>query len=336
MARPPSTTVGRGFIPRRGDGASAIDHRRAGVHPPPPVTRSLLQELRHLVPERAGLGVRLLAGEGREAFEELLLLLGEVRRRLDRDAHVLVAALAAAQGRDALAAQPEDLTRLRTGRDLHRHRAVEGGHVDLGAERRLRKADGHLADDLGLLAPEDRVLAHLHHDVQVAGGGAGLRCWLALAGELEAGPGVDARRHLHLDLGLLPRHAGAAATGALLEHHPPGTAAVVAGAADGEEALLQPDLPGAAAGRARARLGAGLRARALARLAAVRARDADAGVRPEGCFLERDLEVVAQVRAARPPPRPAPAPEHLAEDVAEDVVDGGAGGAAGEATLKRV
>src|ERR1700674_3373985 len=300
MARPPSTTVGRGFIPRRGDGASAIDHRRAGVHPPPPVTRSLLQELRHLVPERAGLGVRLLAGEGREAFEELLLLLGEVRRRLDRDAHVLVAALAAAQGRDALAAQPEDLTRLRTGRDLHRHRAVEGGHVDLGAERRLRKADGHLADDLGLLAPEDRVLAHLHHDVQVAGGGAGLRCWLALAGELEAGPGGDARRHLHLDPPLPPRH------------------------------------PGPAAGRARARLGAGLRARALARLAAVRARDADAGVRPEGCFLERDLEVVAQVRAARPPPRPAPAPEHLAEDVAEDVVDGGAGGAAGEATLKRV
>ena len=174
---------------------------RPGTYAPP----LLPQDVRDLVPEAPRLRVRLLAGDRGEPLEQLALLLREVRRRLDRDAHVLVAAAAAAERGDALPLQPEHLPALRAGRDLELRRAVERRHVDRRAERRLRERDRHLAEDLGVLAREDRVLAHLQHDVEVAGRAARDRRGLALAGELEARAGVDARRDLHLDGGLLAR-----------------------------------------------------------------------------------------------------------------------------------
>ena len=64
-------------------------------------------------------------------------------------------------------------------------------HVDLGAERRLREADRHLADDVVAVAGEERVLAHVQDDVEVAGGAA-VAPRFALAAQLQARAGVDA------------------------------------------------------------------------------------------------------------------------------------------------
>src|SRR5438046_3871578 len=78
-------------------------------------------------------------------------------------------------------------------------------------------------------------------------------------------------------------------------------------------------LAGAAAGRAGLRLGAGLRAAARARLARHRGRDAHLRGLAGERLLERDLHVVAQVRAAlAPAAAAAPAAAH-AEQVFEDV-----------------
>src|SRR5258708_31956588 len=100
------------------------------------------EQLLHLREERLRLRMSVLAGDGREALEQLALLLGEAGRHLDGHAHVLVAALVAVQVRDALAAQPEDLSALRARGDLHLHLAVQRRHFDGGAERGLGEADG--------------------------------------------------------------------------------------------------------------------------------------------------------------------------------------------------
>src|SRR5512138_1420320 len=66
-----------------------------------PLPGLLPQEILDLLPEGPGLRVRLLAGDRGEPLEQLALLLREVRRRLDEDAHVLVAPAASLQRRDA-------------------------------------------------------------------------------------------------------------------------------------------------------------------------------------------------------------------------------------------
>ena len=142
------------------------------------------------------------------------------------------------------------------------------------------KESGHLAEDLGLLALEDagaRGRGPPRRGRRAAPpAGAGL----ALAGELEPGAGVDAGRDLHLDAGLLAHRAGAAAGRAAVRDDAPGAAAVVAGPGDGEEALGEPELAGAAAGGAGPRAGAGLGAACRGRCSQrLGAGDGDAGRR---------------------------------------------------------
>ena len=95
----------------------------------------------------------------------------------------------------------------------------------------------------------------------------------------------------------------------------------MAGALDGEEALLGPQPAAAMAGRALLRLGAGLRAAAVAGLAGDRARHPHRGFGAAIGLLERDLEVEAQILAAHVGASAAAAlaagAEHLLEDVAE-------------------
>ena len=88
---------------------------------------------------------------------------------------------------------------------------------------------------------------------------------------------------------------------------------------DREESLLHAHLAVAAARRAADGLRAGLGAGAVARLALLQRRNADLGFGAARGFLERDLEVVAQIGAAIDVRAAAAAAEDVAEDVAERV-----------------
>src|SRR5207302_10348212 len=168
------------------------------------------------------------------------------------------------------------------------------------------------ADDLGVLADEDRVLLHMHDDVEIAGRTAALTR-LAFAGQLEPRAGVDAGRHFdgqhtfRLDL------ARAAAGRARIGDDLPGALAVTARARDLEEPLRHPQLTRAVAGGARLGAGAGFRARAVAGRALLVPRDLDLGLAAERGLGEADLEVVAEVAPALlAAPRAAALPEDLA------------------------
>jgi hypothetical protein len=94
----------------------------------------------------------------------------------------------------------------------------------------------------------------------------------------------------------------------------------VAGALDGEEALLGAQAAAAMAGRALLRLGAGLGAAALAGLTGDRGRHAHRGLGAAVGLLQRDLEIEAQVLAAHvgaPTAAALAGAEHVLEDVAE-------------------
>jgi hypothetical protein len=88
---------------------------------------------------------------------------------------------------------------------------------------------------------------------------------------------------------------------------------------DREKALLHTHLTVPVARRALCRLGAGLRARAFARLALFHRRNADARLGAARGVLERDLEVVAKVGTPKHGGARAPAAEDVAENVAESV-----------------
>ncbi len=86
--------------------------------------------------------------------------------------------------------------------------------------------------------------------------------------------------------------------------------------------LLHADLAGAVAGLAGHDLGVRRGAAALACLAFAERREFDFGVVAEHCLLEIELEVVAQIGAAKDLPPAAPtAAEDVAEHVAEDVAE---------------
>ena len=79
------------------------------------------------------------------------------------------------------------------GRHLQAHFALERGHLDAAAQRRGGEGQRHLAAQVRAVALEDRVFAHLHLDVQIAGRAA-VASGLALACQPHAIAGVDARR----------------------------------------------------------------------------------------------------------------------------------------------
>ncbi len=245
------------------------------------------------------------------------MALGEPDRRLDHHLAEEVSGIARAQPLDALAAQAKDLPGLGLGRHLHLGRAVERRDLDLAAEGGLRKADRHLAVQVVAIALKHPVRPEMDDDVEVAGRSA-VHAGLALAGEANAIALVHAGRNLDRE-GLVALDApGAAARGAGVGHH---LARAVAGRArllDREEALREAHRARAVAGLACLRLRAGFRAGPAARVAGLHRRDADLGLGAARRLLERDLEVVAQVRAAIDRRAAARA---AAEDVAEDVAE---------------
>src|SRR5690606_11250870 len=73
-------------------------------------------------------------------FEDLLLLLGQPGRYMHLDRDQEIAGLARLRA-DALSLDPEGLARWGPGGDLQVDRAVQGRHLDLGAEGSLGEAD---------------------------------------------------------------------------------------------------------------------------------------------------------------------------------------------------
>src|SRR5262249_8083452 len=157
---------------------------------------------------------------------------------------------------------------------LHLHLALDRRHVDLGAERGLREADRDVAHDVVALAPEDRVLADVQHNVEIARRRT-VVALLALAAELETRAGVDSGRDAHAQSLRRTRCARAAAGTACVAQHRAEALTLSARLRDREESLLVADLTAAAAGAARLARFAVARPEAGTRLARNRARNGD-------------------------------------------------------------
>ena len=197
-------------------------------------------------------------------------------------------------------------------------------HHHLAAERRLHHGDRHLAEQVGAVALEERMRLGRDEDVEIARRAAA-RAGLAFARQadaravFDAGGDVDGQRALARDA------AGAAADRARIVDRLAAPAACRAGALDGEETLLRPHAPVAAARRTLARPRAGLGARAGAGFARDRRWQLQARRLAVEGFLERDLHVVAEVRpacraAAAPGGAAAPAAaHHVAEQIVENI-----------------
>src|SRR5262249_3953454 len=147
---------------------------------------------------------------------------------------------------------------LGAGRNIDaRHLAIERRHFDAAAECGLNHRDWHAAVNVGAFALEQLVTAHRQEDVEIACGAAA-RAGLALAGQANARAVLDAGRNGDLERLVAPHAALARAAAAGLVDHLACAVAGMAGALDGEEALLRAQATAAVAGWALLRLGAGL------------------------------------------------------------------------------
>src|SRR4029453_3189706 len=143
------------------EGQGPTQSRRTG----PPA-----QEFPHLAEESGGFRVRLLRRQLLEFVKQFALALGELLGRLYHHLDVHVAVLARAQHRHALAVQTEAPPRLRAFRHLHTSLArIDGGHLELAAERRLHHRDRPAAMQIGAVALEERVRGQREEDVEIAG-----------------------------------------------------------------------------------------------------------------------------------------------------------------------
>ena len=148
--------------------------------------------------------------------------------------------------RHAMAPDPEGAARAGPRGDAQRHRAVEGRHRDRGPQGRLREGEGHGEGEVLAPPPEQLVLAHVHHHVEVT--------WRSIVAPRAAPPldayalaVVDAGGDAHLHPPGTPLDAAAHARRARgLDLHPR-AAADAAGLAEGEQTLvLGGDAPSAA------------------------------------------------------------------------------------------
>src|ERR1700730_527220 len=129
----------------------------------------LAEHLLELVDE--ALGERMVDGlavDAGEFLEQFALARREPPRGLDHHAHELVAAPVSVEVWKALALEPEDLAGLRARLDFQFDLAVERRHVNLRAERGLRKTHRHFDDYVVVLAREQIVLFDVNDDVEVA------------------------------------------------------------------------------------------------------------------------------------------------------------------------
>src|SRR5262245_42689607 len=272
----------------------------------------------HLFEERllgpVGIGrIELFDGHRlRQFLEQVLLFLRQLLRDGDLRDHIEIADAAARDVGHSLAPQLEPRPGLRPRRYLDLVVTDHRRHTDLAAQREHREGDRQLAVEIVAFPVEECMLLHVDDDVEVSRRTAGAAV-LAFAVQAQALPRGDARRNFSGDPALPADASGAAAGLARLADHAARPAAGGAGTRDGEEALLETLLSGGLAVSADFGRAARRRARALARLAGLFARNLDGRLGPGERLLEGDLEVVAQIRA----PLRSTATAASAEDVAE-------------------
>ena len=268
-----------------------------------------------------------------ELLNQLLCAVAERGGHVDLDDADERAAAAAVETRDALVLDGEDRARLRAGRngepDGRRARVrlvgigvrlglSEGGHADLGAERRVRERDVEARHEIGAVALEARVLLDVDLDVEIAGGRAH-RTGHALPGHAEALAGVDAGRERHHHLARLLDGAPALARLARMLDDDALALTLRARRREHDEAAGVRDVAAATTVTAGLGLGAGLGARAAAVVAANGGVDGDLALDAERGLAKGQPGLHAEVAAAGLAPlaatsaaeAPNPPPENI-------------------------
>src|SRR6185312_3396467 len=280
-----------------------------------------------------------LVAQACQAFEQLALLVVELRGGLDLQVDHEVAAHAAAQARDAELGQLHGVHRLGSGLDADLLLAIEGVQLHLRAQGRGRHRNAQRRVQVVALAFEHRMTLDVDLHVEVPGGSAA-GTGLALAGEVDAGACGDAGGDLQL---LAHAFADASLTHALVAGAGQDGSETAAGAAgldrhhlaqEGPDRTLH--LPLAVADRAGLRGGPGLAAAAVAD----RAGDGRLDVEGVDGALDGVLELdgrshqgVAAALRARRRSLGLAATEELLEDIAEAAEPPGSANAAGGAVF---
>ena len=172
-----------------------------------------------------------------------------------------------AQGGNAFPAKTENLSRLGSLGNCKNLFAVQGGHIDLVAQGRLNKGDGHLTDDVGVVAPEKVVRRHMDENVEIAGGAA-VSAGLAFTGQPQPGAVVHPGRNFDGDFfGNLDQPV-APALSAGMGNGLAASLAIRTGCANGEKTLAAAHLTRALAVGAGFGIGSGLAAFSFAGIAA--------------------------------------------------------------------
>src|SRR5471030_714070 len=240
--------------------------------------------------------------------------------------HIKVPGNARAQPLDTLATQPERLARLRAFRHGETRAAGQRRHFDLTAKRRRGERNRHLAMQVVAVAFEHRMLLDVNLDVQIAARTA-VDARLAVTRRANPHAVVNTRWNLHFQRLRFLHLARAVAMSARLRNVAAGSVTLRASLLDAEKALRHAHGALSLTRRTGFRLGAGLRARALANLTIYPARHANLRVVAVRRLLQRDFHAVAQIRAAinlrtrAPAAGSRPTAGRLAEDVAENIAE---------------
>src|SRR6202034_3807855 len=113
--------------------------------------------------------------------------------------HDLVPALAGLPGRRrAFFAQGKLLAAVRRRRNAHLRAAVDRGHFDFCAERRLADGDRHDRVEIVSAAIEERMRRHFCDDIEIARRSAA-DSRIAAAGDSDTRAGIGARRNAHVE-----------------------------------------------------------------------------------------------------------------------------------------
>ena len=209
---------------------------------------------------------------------------------------------------------------------------VESLDRDLSSQGSLRESDRDRGVKIAALALELFVLGYVNNDIEISGRTA-VGAGLAFTLNAQTRTGLDARRDFHFHRFFTFDAAGAFAIATWRADDAARAATYMTRSRYGKEALLITHLARAAAGLAVLRIGTRRSADAFTFLAGFQSRDTQLRRHAGGGFLERNFEIVAQVRAAlcrRPARARASATKDITEakQIAEDVFDAAKAGRA--------
>ena len=99
--------------------------------------------------------------------QQFFLFVSELPGHLDLDFDVQITGTSATWVGHASSSNPENMSRLRSRRDIERVASFQDRNLDDGAQCSLGKRDGHLADQVRSLALEQRMISDVNLDVKI-------------------------------------------------------------------------------------------------------------------------------------------------------------------------